>query len=47
MLTKALFSSERHDWETPTELFDELDAKFGYHPRVVDRSVAVHLSATA
>jgi phage N-6-adenine-methyltransferase len=30
MLAKALFSSDRHDWETPAELFNELDAEFGF-----------------
>jgi len=30
MLTKALFSSDRHDWETPAELFNELNAEFGF-----------------
>ena len=30
MLTEALFSSDRHDWETPAELFNELDAEFGF-----------------
>jgi len=30
MLTTALFSSDRHDWETPIELFNELDAEFGF-----------------
>ena len=30
MLTRALFSSERQDWETPVELFNELDAEFGF-----------------
>jgi phage N-6-adenine-methyltransferase len=30
MLNQALFSSERHDWETPDELFGQLDAEFGF-----------------
>jgi phage N-6-adenine-methyltransferase len=30
MLSRALFSSERHDWQTPSELFNQLDAEFGF-----------------
>lgn len=28
-LNDALFTSKRHDWETPQELFDDLDREFG------------------
>ena len=30
MLNRVLFSSERHDWETPEGLFASLDAEFGF-----------------
>ena len=30
MVDKALFSSERHDWETPPDLFAKLDREFGF-----------------
>ncbi len=30
MLNRALFSSNRHDWETPDEVFAALDAEFGF-----------------
>lgn len=29
-LNRALFSSDRQDWETPIELFRMLDAEFGF-----------------
>ena len=29
-ITRGLFSSERDDWETPQELFDSLDRKYGF-----------------
>jgi len=29
-MDRVLFSSSRHDWETPPELFAELDAEFGF-----------------
>ena len=29
-LSKALFSSEKEDWETPQEFFDELDREFHF-----------------
>jgi phage N-6-adenine-methyltransferase len=30
MINRALFSSNRHDWETPQDLFATLDAEFGF-----------------
>jgi phage N-6-adenine-methyltransferase len=30
MLNRALFTSERNDWETPEDLFKQLDAEFGF-----------------
>lgn len=30
MINKSMFSSNRDDWETPQELFDELDAEFRF-----------------
>jgi hypothetical protein len=30
LLNRILFSSERHDWETPDELFAALNAEFGF-----------------
>lgn len=30
MRAQALFSSARHDWETPQAFFDRLDAEFGF-----------------
>jgi phage N-6-adenine-methyltransferase len=30
MLNSALFSSDRHDWETPDAVFSALDAEFGF-----------------
>jgi phage N-6-adenine-methyltransferase len=30
MLNRALFSSDRHDWETPDEVFGALNAEFGF-----------------
>jgi len=30
MLNKALFTSGREDWETPQDLFDELNNEFGF-----------------
>ena len=30
MLNRALFSSDRQDWQTPDELFRQLDAEFGF-----------------
>jgi phage N-6-adenine-methyltransferase len=30
MLSRALFSSERHDWQTPHELFNQLNGEFGF-----------------
>lgn len=29
-MNDALFSSKRHDWETPQKIFDELDAEFHF-----------------
>src|ERR1051326_7573115 len=34
MLGRALFSSDRHDWETPVDLFNELDQEFGFETDV-------------
>jgi phage N-6-adenine-methyltransferase len=30
MLDRALFRSDRHDWETPDEVFGALDAELGF-----------------
>jgi site-specific DNA-methyltransferase (adenine-specific) len=30
MVNKALFSSAKHEWETPDDLFDQLNAEFGF-----------------
>lgn len=30
MINKSMYSSNRDDWETPQELFDELDAEFRF-----------------
>jgi hypothetical protein len=30
MLNRALFSSDRHDWETPDDAFGALDVEFGF-----------------
>ena len=30
MLNRALFSSDRHDWQTPDDMFRQLDAEFGF-----------------
>jgi len=30
MLSRVVYSSEKTDWETPQELFDELDAEFHF-----------------
>ena len=34
MLNRALFSSEREDWETPDALFEQLNAEFGFETDV-------------
>lgn len=34
MMNAGMFSSARDDWETPLELFDELDAIFGFQTDV-------------
>ena len=31
MLNKSLFSSSKHDWETPQDLFDKLDKVYGFN----------------
>jgi hypothetical protein len=30
MINRALFSSDKHDWQMPGELFWQLDAEFGF-----------------
>jgi len=30
MINKALFTSNKEDWETPQDLFDELNKEFGF-----------------
>lgn len=30
MLNDSLFSSKKYEWETPQDLFDELDGEFGF-----------------
>jgi len=30
MINKGLFTSSRHDWETPQDFFDELDKEFSF-----------------
>ena len=34
MLNKTLFSSNRHDWETPVAVFRQLDLEFGFETDV-------------
>lgn len=31
MINKALFSSEKMDWATPQDFFDELDKEFNFN----------------
>lgn len=31
MKTKVLFSSQSDEWETPQDLFDQLDSEFGFN----------------
>ena len=30
-MNKALFSSKKHDWETPQDLYEELDKEFNFN----------------